>query len=160
MHSARPGPLPLLFAIGAALAALSCSKDDIPTTPPPPFLFTGVAVSKFVTPPTTGVLHAGTAYVARFAVDYTLAPDIDAARSQYALYADVATFDSSDNLLHVVGFGPNPAPGLTSSSGAIADSVSFTVTAADTPYIRVIAGIALKTDSTFFFSRGPRWSVH
>jgi hypothetical protein len=160
MHIARPGPLPILFAIGAALAGLSCSKDDIPTTPPPPYLFTGVAVSKFATPSPASVLHAGQAYVVRFAVDYTLDPAVDATRSQYAIYADLATFDSTDNLLRVVGFGPNPPPGLTASSGAVSDSVSFTVTAADTPYIRVIAGIALKTDSTFFFSRGPRWSVH
>ena len=160
MHIARPGPLPLLFAIGAALAALSCSKDDIPTTPPPPYLFTDVAVSKFLTPSPVSPLHPGQAYVARFVVDYTLDPTVDAAKSQYALYADVATFDANDSLLHVVGFGPNPPPGLTASSGAVSDSIAFTVAAADTPFIRVIAGIALKTDNTFFYSRGPRWSVH
>jgi len=160
MQIARPGPLPLLFAIGTALAALSCSKDDIPTSPPPPYLFTGVAISKFVSPSPDAAMHAGQGYVVRFVVDYTLDPAVNAQRGLYAIYADVATFDSSDNLVHVVGFGPNPPPALTASSGAVTDSISIAVAATDTPYVRVIAGIALKTDSTFFYTRGPRWSVH
>jgi len=66
MHIARSRAFRLIVIAGAALAAGSCSKDDIPTTPPGPFLFTDVAVSKFVTPPTTSVLHPNTPYVVGF----------------------------------------------------------------------------------------------
>jgi hypothetical protein len=162
MHIARPGPLPLLFAIGAALAALaglSCSKDDIPTTPPPPFLITYVAVSKFVSPPTTTILHRDSTYLIRFSVDYTLNPDTDANRSLFTVFADVAEFAEADTLVDVIGFIPFPFPDLTASSGTVTDSILFTVPASGQPFLRVIAGVARKTASTFNFRSGPRWSV-
>ena len=160
MHIARSRAFRLIVIAGAALAAGSCSKDDIPTTPPGPFLFTDVAVSKFVTPPTTSVLHPNTSYVVRFSVNYTLDPDTDAHRSLYAVYADIAEFDAKDSLIQAIGFIPSPPPALTAASGVISDSISFKVPASGTPYIRLIAGIALRTDPTFLFRRGPRWTVN
>jgi hypothetical protein len=160
MHLVRSRTIRLVMIAGAALAAGSCSKDDIPTNPPSPFLFTDVAISKFVTPSTTNVLHPGTLYVARFSVNYTLAPDIDAQRSQYGVFADVASFDANDNLLQVLGGVPLPPQALTTAAGAVSDSISFTVPVSGSPFIRIIAGIALRTDSIFFYSLGPRWSVN
>jgi hypothetical protein len=160
MRLARSRAFRLLMIAGAALAAGSCTNDDIPTTPPGPFLFTDFAISKFVSPPTTSVLHPSTNYTVRFSVDYTLAPDIDAKRSQYGIFADVASFDANDSLLQVLGVIPLPPPVLTSAAGEVSDSIQFTVPASGSPFIYIIAGIALRTDSTFFYSRGPHWSVN
>jgi hypothetical protein len=160
MHLVRSRTIRLVMIAGAALAAGSCTKDDIPTTPSAPFLFSDVAISKFVTPPATNALHPGTPYTVRFAVNYTLDPETDAQRSKYAVFADVASVDGNDNILGVLGFIPSPSPPLTAATGAVSDSISFTVPASGAPFIRIIAGIALRTDSTFFYNLGPRWTVN
>ena len=160
MHPARSRAFRLMMILGAALAAGSCSKDDIPTTPPSPFLLTDVAISKFVTPPTTGTLHPGSHYVARFTVSYTLAPDVDANRSQNGVFAEVNSYDATYNYLATLGtlaFTPQP---LTGPSGAVSDSIGFTVPATGASYIFIEAGIGLRTSGTFSNgSFGPFWSV-
>ncbi len=106
------------FAVvaGAALAALSCSKDDIPTTPPSPFLFTNVEVSKFVTP-RSPVPHPRCRVRREFDVSYTLSAADDAQRSTLQVQAVVNSHDASGNFLAVIGSLAYTPPALTSARG-------------------------------------------
>ncbi len=160
MHIARSRAFRLLMVAGAALAAGSCSKDEIPTNPPSPFLFTDVAISKFVSPPATSSLHPGSSYVARFTVDYTLAPDIDAQRSQNAVFAEVESYDANFNFLATIGSLAFTPQALAGPGGAVSDSIGFTVPASGAAFIIIEAGIGLRTSGTFSSGRfGPFWSV-
>jgi hypothetical protein len=160
MHIARSRAFRLVMIVGGALTAASCSKDDIPTTPSSPFFFTDVAISKFVSPPATNALHPSVAYVTRFAVNYTLAPDIDANRSQYGVFAEVNSYDANFNYLATLGTIAFTPQVLAGPSGAVSDSIAFTVPASGASYIFIEAGIGLRTSGTFSGGRfGPYWSV-
>jgi hypothetical protein len=145
---------------GAALAAGSCSKDDIPTNPPSPFLFTGVQVSKFVSPPATKLLVHGTSYVARFDVAYTLSPADDAQRGNLQVLAVVNSHDANGNFLAVIGSLAFTPPPLTAPSGVLSDSIGFTVPATGASFVSVGAEIVTKgTSITDGGKIGPYWSV-
>jgi hypothetical protein len=145
---------------GAALAAGSCSKDDIPTTPSAPFLFTDVAVSKSISPPTTNPLHPGVAYVARYTVNYTLDPDSDAQRSQLAVFAELASFDADTNFVAVIGTLSYTPQVLTAAGGSVSDSIAFTAPATGASFVYIVAGIGRRLNGTFSNYRfGPHWSI-
>ena len=160
MHFARSRAARLVFLLGASLAAGSCSQDDIPVTPPPPFLFTDVAISKFVTPAPTTFLHPGVSYTTHFSVNYTLSPDIDAQRNLYGVFAEVDSYDSKGAFLAVLGTSRNPPPLLGAAGGTVSDSIKFTVPATGVSFIYILAGVGLRSDSTFSgFRFGPNWTV-
>jgi hypothetical protein len=160
MHCARSSIVRLVLVLGAALAAVSCSKDDIPTTPPSPYLFTDIAISKFVSPPLTDTLVHGKLYVTRFNVDYTLDDTTNAKRALYGVYAQVNSHAANGSFLAVIGTLAFTPQTLTGPAGTVADSIAFTVPASGASYISVEAGLGLRTDGTFNFWRiGPFWSV-
>jgi hypothetical protein len=160
MQRARSRLLRLVLVLGAALAAVSCSKDDIPTTPSSPFLFTDVAVSKFVVPPATDVLHPNQTYVARFSVNYTLSPADDAQRGTLAVFATIDSHDANGNFIAIVGNLAFTPPPLTAPGGIVADSITFTVPGTGASFISVEAGVGTIANNTYTNSRiGPYWSV-
>ena len=162
MHRARSRARAFRLAMiaGAALAAGSCSKDDIPTNPPSPFLFTGVQVSKFVSPPATALLQKGKSYVAKFDVAYTLSPADDAQRSTLAVIAVANSYDANGNFLAVIGSLAFTPPPLTASSGVLSDSIGFVVPTSGAAFIAVGAGVVTRPGSLPTGGDiGPYWSV-
>lgn len=104
----------------------SCTKDDIPVTPGGPFLFTNVRIAKQLTPVPETPLRKVQNYTVRFVVDYTLAPKDEAQKANRGIYADVYCSDSSGAFLSILATTP-AASGLTASSGAVAESLTFSV---------------------------------
>lgn len=160
MHCARSSIVRLVLVLGAAIAAMSCSKDDIPTTPPSPYLFSDIAISKFVSPPLTANLHPATQYVARFNVDYTLDDTTNAKRNLYGVFAQVNSHSANGAFLAVLATLPYTPQTLAGPAGTVADSITFTVPATGASFVSVEAGLGLRTDGTFNFGRiGPYWIV-
>jgi hypothetical protein len=160
MHLARSRTFRLVMIAGTALAAGSCSKDDIPTNPPSPFLFTSVQVSKFVSPPATALLQKGTSYVAKFDVAYTLSPADDAQRNTLAVIAVANSYDSTGTWVKVIDSLAFIPPPLTASSGVLSDSIRFTVPASGSSFIAVGAGVVTRPGSLPTGGDiGPFWSV-
>ncbi|HEX7573514.1 MAG TPA: hypothetical protein VF514_10495 [Bacteroidota bacterium] len=158
MHLARSRVFRFFVIVGAALAAGSCSKDDIPTTPPSPFLFTNVEVSKFVTPPATQRLTHGNSYVARFDVAYTLSPTDDAQRNNLQVLAVVNSYEANGTLTVIGSLAFTPPP-LTAPGGVVSDSIGFTVPAAAS-FISVGARVVTRGSSITDGGKiGPYWSV-
>ena len=160
MHLARSRAFRFFTIAGAALAAVSCSKDDIPTNPPSPFLFTGVQVSKFIIPPATAPLLKGHSYVAKFDVAYTLSPADDAKRSTLAVIAVANSYDANGNFLAVIANLAFTPPPLTAPSGVVSDSIGFLVPASGAAFIAVGAGVVTRPGSLPTGGDiGPFWSV-
>ena len=160
MHLAGSRAFRLVAILGASLAAGSCSKDDIPTTPPPPFLFTNVQVSKNVSPPPTKILVHGVSYVAKFDVAYTLDPADDARRATLQVSAVVNSHDANGDLLAIIGRLPFIPPTLSAPSGVFSDSIAFTVPASGASYISVGAQIVIQGNAIADGGKiGPFWSV-
>jgi hypothetical protein len=150
----------LAAILTATLAAGSCSKDDIPTTPPPPFLFSNVQVSKNVAPPATKLLVHGTPYVAKFDVAYTLDPSDDARRTTLQVSAVVNSHDANGIFLAVIGRLAFIPPTLSAPSGVFSDSIAFTVPASGASFISVGAEIVNQgSPITDGGKIGPFWSV-
>ena len=161
MHLVRSRTIRLVMIAGAALAAGSCSKDDIPTNPPSPFLFTGVQVSKFVSPPATALLLKGTSYTAKFDVAYTLSPADDAQRNTLAVIAVINSYDANGIWVKVIDSLAFTPPPLTAPGGVLSDSIHFTVPATGSSFIAVGAGVVTRPGSLALTGGdiGPFWSV-
>jgi hypothetical protein len=112
----------------AALIAAGCAKEDIPSTPSPPFLFTSMIIGKTTTPAPGTALHVGQTVTVQFEVDYTLAPADDATRPKLGLLAGVLSRNAANADTVLVGASATP-PVLPASSGAIPQSVTFKVPA-------------------------------
>ncbi|MEW6511255.1 MAG: hypothetical protein AB1428_09880 [Bacteroidota bacterium] len=122
----RSIPLTLAPLIGLALLIGSCTEDEIPSTPSPPFLFTGLRIARSITPVPGTPLSVGQ-HTVRFEVDYTLAPEEDRQKSTFAVFADVFSRDAGGNVT-VLASLQNP-PALKLSGAAVPESLSFTVPA-------------------------------
>lgn len=112
--------------LGVGMLVASCTKDDIPTTPSSPFLFTSVDVGKTTTPVPTTVMRPGQTYTVRFQVNYTLAPQDEVTRSRLAVFADIFSRDVN-NAVTVLRATPTTRPALAAAGGVVADSLSITV---------------------------------
>lgn len=156
MHLARSRAFRLVMILGAALAAVSCSKDDIPTTPSPPFL-TGVTVSKTLSPTGGTTLTKTVAYPARFDVLYTLSPADYARRDSLAVFAGIFSVDVNGHDSLLAALPTNPP--LTSISSAVAVSLNFTVPSGAS-YISVVGVVGfIATDSVLAYFELPSWNV-
>jgi len=151
MQRARSGSARLVILL-AALAAVRCSKDDIPTTPNPPFIITDVAISKFVTPATTGTLTQKQIIKIRFDVNYTLSAADDARRANLSVAAAAFRTDL-DSVIAFTSFVP------AASGGTVHDSLTLTVPAALTEVQLDGAVLYTPLDTVVSFSYGPYWSV-
>lgn len=148
------------FALVAALTLIvvpalimSCTDDDIATTPSPPFLFTDMIISKNITPRPGTTLKVGDSVTVRFQVDYTLATSDDNTKSTLGIFGDIYSEDvnSAITLLDTLSSRP---PGLTSAGGVVARTMRFKVpadarTVTLEAYIDTIpaAGFTLRLDS-------------
>jgi hypothetical protein len=121
------GILPAL-GIAALMGNLSCKSDDIPVTPGAPFLYTEMMLTSATTPVPQSTMTRGQLYRARFSVAYALDPALDALmqKGKLGLYADIYT-DNTDSTFTVLATTPELK--LTSTSGVVTDSLSFTVPA-------------------------------
>lgn len=159
MHFDRYRAVRLVLILGASLAAGSCTKDDIPTTPPPPFLFTDLAVSKFVSPAATVALKANTVQKVRFDINYTLSASDDSRRSTLGLFAIVMSTDANFGNANTVGSVASVSPPLKAPSGVLSDSITFNVPAG-VAYIQIEAAVIYTPLDTIVAVRdGPYWSV-
>jgi len=152
MQRARSGSLRLVVVLAAALAAVRCSKDDIPTTPNPPFIITDVAISKFLDPPASGGLTHSQTLKVRFDVSYTLSAADDARRANLSVAAAAFRTDL-DSVIAITSFVP-AAPG-----GTVHDSLIITVPAALTDVELDGAVLYTPLDTVVSFSYGPSWTV-
>ncbi|HUI09512.1 MAG TPA: hypothetical protein VL221_04240 [Bacteroidota bacterium] len=153
MQRARSGSVRLVVVLAVALTAVRCSKDDIPTTPAPPFIITEVAISKFVNPPATTALKAGTIQKIRFDVNYTLASEDDARRANLSVI--VAAFRTDvDTIVGSVSFVP------TGSGGTVPDSLIANIPSGVTELQLDGAVIYSPLDTVVAFSYGPYWTVN
>jgi len=151
MQRPRSGILRLAILL-AALAAVRCSKDDIPTTPNPPFIITDVAISKFVDPPATGGLTHSQTIKLRFDINYTLSAADDARRANLSVAAAAFRTDL-DSVIAITSFVP------AASGGTVHDSLTLTVPAALTEVQLDGAVLYTPLDTVVSFSYGPYWSV-
>jgi len=151
MQRARSGSLRLVIVIAAALAAVRCSKDDIPTTPAPPFIITDVAISKFVDPAVTTVVPVGIRKF-RFDVSYTLSSADDSRRANLSVV--VAAFRTdTDSLLTTASFSPG------NSGSTVHDSIIVTIPTGTTG-LELDGGVLyVPLDTIVAFSYGPSWTV-
>ena len=152
MQRARSGILRLVMVLAATLVAVRCSKDDIPTTPNPPFIITDVAISKFVDPPPAGGLAHSQTIKLRFDVNYTLSATDDARRAN--LSVAVAAFRTDvDSVIGFTSFVP------ATSGGTVHDSLIITVPTTLTQVQLDGAVLYTPLDTVVSFSYGPYWSV-
>jgi hypothetical protein len=122
-----------LMHTGILLAVLAfaagCAKDDIPSSPSPPFLFTSMIIGKSTTPAPGTTLHPGQTVTVNFEVDYTLAPGVDASRALKPLGLLSGVLSSKDSVnadTVLVGAAAAP-PVLPASAGAIPQSMTFKI---------------------------------
>jgi hypothetical protein len=116
----------LVLLASAAFIIGGCSKDDIPSTPSPPFLFTSMIIGKTTSPTPGTTLQVGQTVTARFEVDYTLAPADDAGRAKLAILTGVVSRNAT-GVETVIVAAPAAPPVLAASSGAIPQTLTFTV---------------------------------
>lgn len=114
--------------IGFVIIVGSCSKDDIPATPAPPFLFTSLKIAKTLTPVPGNFLTRATQYKVRFVIDYTLAPDDERQKLNRGILADVY-FQDTTGTVTVLTTMPTAMMNLLPAGGAVAESLTFTVPA-------------------------------
>lgn len=112
----------------AALVAGGCSKDDIPSTPSPPFLFTSMIIGKTTSPIPGTTLHPGQTVTVQFEVDYTLAPADDAGRAKLGLLSGVVSRNAA-GVDDIIVFAPTAPPVLPATAGAVPQTLTFTVPA-------------------------------
>ena len=114
----------------AAVAAIGagCSKDDLPGTPPPPFLFSSVRLQRDIVPLPGTYLQRGKNTTVRFNVAYTLAPQIATTRSNIRLFLNFYGEDSVGTILGIGAF-PDRVYTLDQDGSNVADSMNFTVPA-------------------------------
>lgn len=124
-------PVRLLVAAlftGCLIVIGSCTKDDVPSTPSSPFLFTNLKIAKTLTPVPGTAMAANQSYIVRYLVDYTLAPEDERQKSNRGIFADVYSKNAA-GAVTVLASMPTTVPGLTASSGAVPESLNFTVPA-------------------------------
>lgn len=121
----RPARLLLLFMLaGAAVLNTRCTKDDIPSTPSPPFVATDLLIGKTTSPTPRTALNKNQNYAVRFQVAYTLDAASDRFRNSLNLFADAYTYNT-DSTFTTIGNLQQSA--LPAAGGAVAESLSFTV---------------------------------
>lgn len=122
----RPGsgPLSWVLLIGILLITASCSKDTIPTTPSPPFLFSDLRLLKTTTPAPGTTLSKGQNVTVYLHSAYTLEPGNDVQRANLAVIADAFYLDATDTLRFLT---LTQGPPLGATSGVVAETLKFTV---------------------------------
>jgi hypothetical protein len=154
---AHAGILLALLALG-----VGCTKDDIPSSPSPPFLFTSMIIGKTTTPTPGTTLHPGQTVTVRFEVDYTLAPTDEATRARlgFAMLSGVLSSKDSVTADTTLALPTGPSPSLASSAGTFSQTMSFKVPAGSKRIFVVAfidtlpsAGAVLRIDS-------QSWPVH
>ncbi|HUI66138.1 MAG TPA: hypothetical protein VL126_14940 [Bacteroidota bacterium] len=122
----RPGSGTFLWVmfIGILLLAASCSKDTIPTTPSPPFLFTDLRLLRSTSPTPGTTLSKGQNVTVYLNSAYTLDPSSDAQRANLAVLSDAFYLDATDTLRFLT---LTQSPPLAATSGVIAETLKFTV---------------------------------
>jgi len=108
-----------------SIVSLSCTDEDLPSTPEQPFLRTAVELTRGVQPLPETPIQAGQSVRIRYGIAYTLAP-VEARMPNLALYVSVYGLNQQDSLL-VIGTLPNKEYPLAAASGLTIDSLQITV---------------------------------
>ena len=111
----------------ATLAAASgCSDEELPSSPPPPFLFTSLALSSDAQPRPGTPLRAGQEVRLQYGVAFTLDPATFEQRAQLAVFVNVFGVDADDNSVNIGDFPDRQfTPELQGANQL--DTIAFTV---------------------------------
>jgi hypothetical protein len=145
------------LALGAG-----CTKDDIPSSPSPPFLFTSMIIGKTTTPAPGTTLHPGQTITVQCEVDYTLAPVDEATRARlgFGLLSGVLSSKDSVTADTVLVGAPAAPPVLSTSAGTIPQTMTFKVPTGS-KRIFVVAFIdTLPSTGTVLRIDSQSWPVH
>jgi hypothetical protein len=129
----------LVLGVAALLVNLSCTSDDIPVTPGPPFPFNDIKLTTATSPTPFDTLTRGQHYTAQFKVAYTLDPLNAALLQKNSLSVNARVFIQTTDLKFPY-ISNNRSTTLTSFSGVITDSVGFTVPN-NADFVSIEAGI-------------------
>jgi hypothetical protein len=154
---AHTGILLALLALG-----VGCTKDDIPSSPSPPYLFTSMIIGKTTTPVPGTTLHPGQTVTVQCEVDYTLAPVDEATRARlgFGLLSGVLSSKDSVSADTVLVSAPAAPPVLAASAGTIPQTMTFKVPAGS-KRIFVVAFIdTLPSTGTVLQIDSQSWPVH
>jgi hypothetical protein len=157
LFRASPGILLAFLALAAG-----CTKDDIPSSPSPPFLFTSMIIGKTTNPVPGTTLHPGQTVTVRCEVDYTLAPADEATRARlgFGVLSGVLSSKDSVNADTVLVGVPTAPPTLTASAGTVPQTVTFKVPVGS-KRIFVVAFIdTLPSTGSVLRIASQSWPVH
>jgi len=112
--------------LATLLGAPGCSEEDLPASPPPPFLFTSLSLSSDTQPRPGTPLAQGEAVRLRYAVSYTLDAPTHEQRAQLAIFVNVFGLTAQNSSVNIGAFPDREyRPELQGENRA--DTLSFTV---------------------------------
>jgi len=110
----------------ALLLVGGCTEEDLPTTPPPPFLFTALTLSSDTQPRPGTVLTQGQAVQLRYGVSYTLDTVMFRQHDQLAIFVNVFGLAPDSSTVNIGAF-PDRQFTADLQGEFRGDSLSFTV---------------------------------
>jgi len=116
--------LPFLFV--AAGLFVGCEEEDNPATPPPPYLFSNIALSKYTTPRPFTFLSTGQNVLLRYGVSHTLNDGDNAQQSNMAVFVNIFGRDAAGNVVSI-GAAPDRMITPLEVSSVAQDSIPFVV---------------------------------
>ncbi|MCK5571288.1 MAG: hypothetical protein KAJ12_00945 [Bacteroidetes bacterium] len=118
--------IPLALLVGALTLLVSCEDESVPTSPPPPFLFTDLLLSKETSPTPSTPLSEGQDVLLLYKASYTLNPGDNAQQANLALFVNVFG-QAPDGSIVGIGQFPNHMFSPLVVSDIVRDSIPFVV---------------------------------
>lgn len=124
----RPPLWGIAVIVAALVVASGCSDEELPSSPPPPFLFTSLALSSDALPRPGTPLQVGQEVRLQYGVAFTLDPAMFEQRTQLAVFVNVFGVDANDNSVNIGDFPDRQfTPELQGANQL--DTIAFTVPA-------------------------------
>jgi hypothetical protein len=118
--------VPRALLVGALALLVSCEDESVPTSPPPPFLFSDVLLSKETSPTPSTPLSEGQNVLLLYKTSYTLNPGDSEQQTDLALFVNVFG-QASDGSIVGIGLFPNREVSPLELSDIVRDSIQFVV---------------------------------